>query len=131
MDPLDRIRIKKYINAVAAEINGDLSDVSADVELLKQVVITGEVDDLVICETGTASLTNSLAFPFNNSSKSIVLVNRQNDIDYVVYTEIQSATGNPGEIVISDKQVNGFKMAHTGGATAVTVKYYVIGGLFT
>lgn len=114
-----------------AVINGEISALQDDVTLLKQVVITGEVDDLVICETGTVSLTNSLAFPFNNSRKSVALVHTQNDTDYVVYTEIQSATGNPGEIVISDKQVNGFKIAHTGGASAVTVKYYVIGGLMS
>ena len=122
MDPLDRIRIKKLLN-------GKVAPIEADVELLKQVVITGEVESLVICETGTASLTNSLAFPFNNSKKSIALVNQQEDTNYVVYTEIQSATGNPGEIVVSDKQINGFKLAHTGGATAVSVKYYVLGGL--
>ena len=122
MDPLDRIRIKKLLN-------GKVAPIEADVELLKQVVITGEVESLVICETGTASLTNSLAFPFNNSKKSIALVNQQEDTNYVVYTEIQNATGNPGEIVDSDKQINGFKLAHTGGATAVSVKYYVLGGL--
>lgn len=122
MDPLDRIRIKKLLN-------GKVAPIEADVELLKQVVITGEVESLVICETGTASLTNSLAFPFNNSKKSIALVNQQEDTNYVVYTEIQSATGNPGEILVSDKQINGFKLAHTGGATAVSVKYYVLGGL--
>lgn len=131
MDLPTIIRNKKYTNGIAGTINGNMEEISADVELLKQVVITGEVESLVICETGTASLTNSLAFPFNNSKKSVALVNQQNDTDYVVYTEIQSATGNPGEIVISDKQVNGFKIAHTGGASAVTVKYYVIGGLFT
>lgn len=114
-----------------AVIGGEIAALQDDVTLLKQVVITGEVEDLVICETGTASLTNTLAFPFNNSKKSVALVHRQNDTDYVVYTEIQSATGNPGEIVISDKQVNGFKIAHTGGASAVTVKYYVIGGLMS
>lgn len=114
-----------------AVISDEISALQDDITLLKQVVITGEVADLVICETGTVSLTNTLAFPFNNSKKSVALVHRQNDTDYVVYTEIQSATGNPGEIVISDKQVNGFKVAHTGGASAVTVKYYVIGGLMS
>jgi len=40
-----------------------------------------------------------------------------------------SAIGNPGEIVVSDKLVNGFKIAHTGSAPSVTIKYTVIGGV--
>ena len=114
-------------------IDGKQYAVSAILGALNQRIVTLETSNGTgfIGETGTTSLTNSLEFPFNNSQKTVALVNRQDDTDYVVFTEIQSATGNPGEIVISDKQVNGFKIAHTGGASAVTVKYYVIGGLFT
>ena len=116
------MRLKKYINSQTSTLN-------EDVELLKQVVITEELDSLVIAETGTASLTNSLLFPFNNSKKSIALVNKQKDTNYVVLTEPQSASGVIGEIEVSEKQVNGFKMAYTGSASTATVKYYVIGGI--
>lgn len=79
-------------------------------------------------EIGTVTLTNSGGFPFNNSQVSRSLVTARSTVNYIVIPEITAATGNPGEIVISDKLVNGFKIAFTGSATSVTVKYKVIGG---
>lgn len=81
-----------------------------------------------IIEAGTASLTNSLAFPFNNSVKSVALSKSQNTTNYIVMAEVSSYVGNVGEVVISDKLVNGFKIAYTGSAQSATVKYIVIGG---
>ena len=37
--------------------------------------------------------------------------------------------GAVGEIVITDKQLNGFKIEHTGSAAKVSVKYIVEGGM--
>lgn len=52
-------------------------------------------------------------------------------MDYIVETEIVDYTGGfPGDIVITDKLLNGFKMAHTGSAKSVTVKIYVKGGFY-
>lgn len=79
-------------------------------------------------EIGTVTLTNTLAFPFNNSQKSVALAKARNTTNYVVMTDVTAFTGNVGEIVVSDKLVNGFKIAHTGSASSVTVKYVVIGG---
>ncbi len=79
-------------------------------------------------EIGTTTLTNSLAFPFNDSKKSVALATTRNTTNYVVLTEVTAFTGNVGEIVISNKLTNGFKIEHTGSASSVTVKYVVIGG---
>lgn len=79
-------------------------------------------------ESGTVTLTNSQNFPFNNSKRSVSLNKSRNTTNYVVLTEVTSFTGNVGEIEVSDKLVNGFKIAHTGSASSVTVKYVVIGG---
>ena len=79
-------------------------------------------------ETGTVALTNSLAFPFNDSIQTISLSKRKENTGYIVLTEIVSASGNVGEIEITDKLINGFKIAYTGSAKSVTVKYTVIGG---
>ena len=84
----------------------------------------------IVCEEGTVTLTNTLEFPFNDSQDTVALATRQRDTSYVVIADVTSATGNPGEVVISDKQVNGFKAAYTGSATTATVHYIVIGGLF-
>ena len=82
----------------------------------------------IVCEEGTVTLSNTLEFPFNDSQDTVALATRQRDTSYVVIADVTSATGNPGEVVISDKQVNGFKIGYSGGAASVTVKYYVIGG---
>ena len=75
------------------------------------------------CEEGTVILTNNQKFP------SVPLKSEQKDIGYTVLPEIVSAEGNPGEISVSDKQVNGFKLGYTGSASSVVVKYIVMGGL--
>ena len=42
---------------------------------------------------------------------------------------IAIGSGAVGEIVITDKQLNGFKIEHTGSAAKVSVKYIVEGGM--
>lgn len=79
-------------------------------------------------ERGTVTLTNSLKFPFNNSQQSVALANTKSNTDYIILTEVVSASGNVGEIEIADKLVNGFKIAYTGSAANVTINYIVIGG---
>jgi hypothetical protein len=81
-----------------------------------------------ILEIGTISLTNTLSFPFNNSIKSVALTRRQNTTNYIVLTDIAAFTGNVGDVEVSDKLVNGFKIAYTGSASAATIQYTVIGG---
>lgn len=81
------------------------------------------------CEEGTKVLSNSLAYPFNNSKASVALSKTQNDTSYVVITDVTSANGSAGEIIASEKQTNGFKLEYTGSASSVTVHYIVIGGL--
>ena len=79
-------------------------------------------------EVGTVTLTNSLKFPMNNSKVSVALTIPRNTSNYVVNTEVLSAVGNVGEIEITEKLINGFKMSFTGGATSVTVKFIITGG---
>lgn len=81
-----------------------------------------------IVQTGTKTLTNTLAFPFNNSKSTVALNPTKENTNYVVLPEVTAFQGNVGEIVISDKAVNGFAIAYTGSASTVTVKYTVLGG---
>lgn len=90
-----------------------------------------DIAGLLLMEKGTVTLTNSKAFPFNNSIKSVNLVNERASTDYIVTTRVTAFTGNVGEIEISDKLVNGFKIAHTGSASSVTVGYMVTGGYYS
>lgn len=89
---------------------------------------TDELEQHQVAVTGSVTLTNSLAFPFNNSLKSVALSHSLENTNYEVVILSVTAVGNPGEIEVSDRQVNGFKMAFTGSASSVTVNYAVIGG---
>lgn len=73
------------------------------------------------------SMTNSQAYPFNNSKKTVAIDTRDT-LDYRVEVEITTPVNNIGDIIITDKQVNGFKIEYTGSAPAVTVKCYITGG---
>lgn len=87
-----------------------------------------QMQKLRVVETGTVTLTNTLEFPFNNSKKTVPLQTAQANSDYLVDVEVTAFTGNVGQIVISNRMTNGFAIAHTGSATSVTVRYFVIGG---
>ena len=80
-------------------------------------------------EAGTVTLTNDQAFPFNSSQVTVPLVTERANQNYIVDYEVTASVGNVGDIIVSAKLVNGFKIEHTGSATSVTVKYQVLGGM--
>ena len=77
-----------------------------------------------------AELTNNQKYPFNNSVKTLAFdsANIRNNKDYTVIVEAEAEGGFVGDIIISDKILNGFKIAYTGSARKVAVKCYVQGG---
>lgn len=76
------------------------------------------------------TLTNSQVYPFNNSIQTVALVKLRDTTKYRVLTEVLTAQGIDGDIKITDKLLNGFKIEFTGSATSVTVKYFVQGGMY-
>ena len=82
-------------------------------------------------ETVTKTLTNAQEYPFNNSVQTVSLAQERNHLDYTVTAEVEKYSGGfPGDIVISAKLKNGFKVAFTGSAKSVKVKLYVKGGFY-
>ena len=78
----------------------------------------------------TVNLTNSANYPFNNSVQNISIAQKKTKTDYYVDVEVVSVTGGGvGDFRISDKLLNGFKLAFTGAATAVSVICRVRGGI--
>ena len=76
------------------------------------------------------TMTNSSSYPFNNSKKSVQLSKNRNTKDYSIAVEILEKTGGGvGDIVISDKLLNGFKIEFTGAATSVKVNCIIRGGI--
>lgn len=83
--------------------------------------LTGEIIE--------STLTSTKEYPFNNSKKTLALATPRGTLDYTVKVEATTAdTGGIGEIMVTDKQLNGFKIEHTGTAKNVSVKCYVQGG---
>lgn len=89
----------------------------------------GQAIEGLIGEKGQTTMTNSLAYPFNNSVKTVSLIQPRNNTNYVVDVEIPSNAGNVGRVEVTDKLLNGFKIAFTGSAASVTVNYTVRGGM--
>lgn len=79
--------------------------------------------------TGTATLTNTKRYPFNNSAQTVALEAARDHRDYTVITEVLSAEGEVGDVTVSGRAVNGFKLAFTGSAAQAVIHYTVIGGL--
>lgn len=80
-------------------------------------------------EIQTVTLTNTLKFPFNNSIYTVNLVTARKTLNYDVSWEVTAANGNVGDIIVTDKQLNGFKIAFDGSATSVTLKLRIKGGM--
>lgn len=81
-------------------------------------------------EIKTVTLTNNkgVAF-FNSQAQTVDLTTVRKTLNYDVSWEIVSANGNVGDITITDKQLNGFKIAFDGSATSVTLKIRIKGGM--
>ena len=116
-------------------VEGDILIVDQDGDLASKLIINvlrqhmwKNEDDALVCEEGTKTLTNTKRFPFNDSKASVSLAKTQKNTKYVIIAEPSTVAGNIGDINVSDRLTNGFKLAFTGSAKSVTVKYYVIGG---
>lgn len=80
-------------------------------------------------EEKAVTLKNTVKYPFNNSEQSVSLLKIRLTKNYIVDVEIASANGNVGEVVITGKTLNGFKVAFTGSATEVKVNLKITGGI--
>lgn len=74
-------------------------------------------------------MTNTLAYPFTNSAKTVSLSKARDTTNYRVATEIVSADGPIEDIEVYDKQLNGFKLKYMGSAKNVVIKCYIQGGM--
>lgn len=78
------------------------------------------------------TLTNNQGFPFNSSVDSpttIALTTTRKTLFYTVEAEVLEHTGLVGDITISGKALNGFKIAYTGSGSSVKLAVRVKGGM--
>lgn len=86
-----------------------------------------QVEDSV--EEHTITLTNSKKYPFNNSKTSVALDVARVNKAYLVDVELGAHSGDVGDIKITDKLLNGFKVEFDGSATSATITLRIKGGL--
>lgn len=80
-------------------------------------------------EIKTVALSNSAPYPFNDSAVSVALSGDKANTNYdVEVLEIVSHTGPVGGIHVTDKLLNGFKLAFDGSGTSAAVKIKIRGG---
>lgn len=85
--------------------------------------------ETVLGERGTATMTNTQAYPFNNSAKTVALKTPRDTLDYFVAIDVVSETGGSvGNVTVYNKLANGFSIKFDGSAKSVTVRYNVTGG---
>ena len=94
---------------------------------------SAEIFAEILGETHTVTLTNSKAFPFNSTVSSPVTValkqNRRNLYYSVEATVVTVSGGLAGDIHITDKALNGFKVSFDGSAKSVTLELKIKGGM--
>lgn len=78
----------------------------------------------------SATLNNSSKYPFNSSKTTVPFGNgnERYSTDYTIIVEAKAESGFVGDIIVSDKMTNGFKLEFTGSAKKVAVKCFVQGG---
>lgn len=90
------------------------------------------MDDEVLGEVHEVTLKNTLKAPFNSCAdnpQTVDLTKNRKNLFYSVETEIKTHKGIVGDIIISDKALNGFKIAYTGSGSEVTLTVRVKGGM--
>lgn len=97
------------------------------IEIIHQRQMTADLKGEAI----EVQLTNSQKYPFNNSVKTLALSQNRNHVKYTVEAEVmEKSSGFVGDIIVSEKLVNGFKIAYTGSAASVKLKVFVKGGFY-
>ena len=111
----------------------------ADLRLLElafamrmNIVHTTQLDRILMEERHKVTLENTLTFPFNstvNSPATIALDKVRDNAEYSVEAEVLSHDGPVGEIEVTGKARNGFKISYSGSGAGVTLLVKVKGGM--
>ena len=116
--------------STVTDLRSDISNINEMLDYLTvNILQIGRGISNAIGESGTVTITNARAWPFNNSGSTVALRTPRDTTDYTVTVEVQSVTGGAaGEVSVSNKLLNGFKLSFSGSATEVVARYNVTGG---
>lgn len=86
----------------------------------------------ILGESHTVALENTATYPFNSTvdnPKTVALTKNRKNLYYTVEAIVKEANGPVGDIRITDKALNGFKVSYDGSATRVTIELRIKGGM--
>lgn len=90
------------------------------------------MDSEVLGESKEVTLKNTANFPFNttvDTPQTVNLTKQRKNLFYTVEAEVKSHVGEVGEINITGKALNGFKVGYTGPGSQVVLTLRVKGGM--
>ena len=90
------------------------------------------IDSEVLGEQKEVKLTNTAKYPFNSTMDipvSVDLTKVRKNMFYSVECEVKSHKGEVGELIISQKATNGFKLSFNGAGSEAVVTVRVKGGM--
>lgn len=122
--------IQEGTNQSAGNFNNmenGVQDASVAAALL--LIAAGQLQAEQAVEEHKVTLTNTKGYPFNDSQRTINLEVTRTTTAYTVDVEIGEHDGDVGDVVISDKLLNGFKVRYDGSAKSATVTLRIKGGL--
>lgn len=93
------------------------------------LIATGQIVAEQTIEEKTVKLTNSKSYPFNNSQQSVAMATTRTTTAYTVEAEVVEHDGDVGDVIVSEKLLNGFKVRYDGSAKSATVKLTIKGGM--
>lgn len=135
LTPAGRI-IQQGTNMSAVNFNNlETGVMAANVSAVEALRLCNLIQDDIKGVTGVilnTTLTNMQSYPFNGSKKTVAFnyADTRRNADYTLYIEVvESSGGCVGDIIVSDKLINGFKIEYTGSAKSVKLKIYVQGGM--
>ena len=108
-------------------MEGGISDASTAASML--IISAGQILANQAAEEIIVELTNTESYPFNNSKITVSLASVRNNTNYTVDAYVLEHDGEVGDIIISDRLTNGFKVQYDGSAKSAKIKLIIKGGM--
>ena len=135
--------VNLIVDPAAYASYNDLKALGLDIEksFISNLIYVSQVDQRLLQSerllndlngiSGNVTLNNSRSYPFNNSVVTVSIAKTRNNLEYSVDVDVLTETGGFAEdVIVHDKQLNGFKLKFTGSARSVNVRYKLTGGLY-
>lgn len=107
-----------------------ISDLSLAGAIFQFQKIQDSYNQTVELHTVNLAMNSGQKWPFNNQPTTVALRQLRESINYSVDVAVLSYSGGRlGNIQVTDRAKNGFKLTHDGSATTVKVQIRVSGGM--